>query len=293
MRTIVLVLALTIAACTENPTSDAPNAIAETSFDGANYANQAEKIAHGKRMSELSGCNACHGSDYAGTDFGSLIPIVKGLWASNISLTMPALSDTQLEDLLRKGTHPDRDLYVMPSKQTQFLSSRDMDALIAFLRTIAKTGKPTPLPPATFRAEVTARLPDDYWLTQEEGFKREYHNAAQEVAYFAKHQPPDLGPELARGRMIGSTLCSVCHGAALDGLGEPAGNIQGVLAYDDAAMDRLLIESINHEGRKVKVEWGFGHEVQKLTASERRDVVAYVRALARERMKRPNQPEGT
>jgi mono/diheme cytochrome c family protein len=83
--------------------------------------------------------------------------------------------------------------------------------------------------------------------------------------------------------MIASSLCSTCHGAALDGLGEPAGDIQGALAYDDAAFDRLLTESIDRTGKRVAVEWGFGHEVQPLSAAERRDIIAYVRALARSR----------
>ncbi len=280
-------LLLAVTACTGNDSEPdkavATAAPADVAFDGADYKDDTAKIAHGKRIATLSGCNGCHGVDYAGLDFGAMIPIVEGLWASNISLVIPKMSDAALERLLREGVHPEREIYVMPSKQTQFLSGRDMAALIAFLRTVPPTGKMTPLPPADFRAAVTARLPDDYWLTLQEGEKRDYHNAAEEVAYFKAHQPADLGAELARGRMIASTICSTCHGAALDGLGEPAGNIQGALAYDDAAFDRLLTESIDRTGKVVKVEWGFGHEASPLTAAERRDAVAYVRALARSR----------
>jgi len=257
---------------------------AAVTFDGGDYTTQAAKIAHGKRLATtLFGCTGCHGADYSGLDFGAAIPIVEGLWASNISLALPTMSDTQLERLLREGIHPTREIYLMPSKQTQFLSEPDMAALIAFLRTIPQVGEPTPLPPAGFEAAVTARLPDDYWLTQQEGEKRGYHNSAEEVRYFAAHQPPDLGPQLARGRMIATTLCSACHGAALDGIGEPAHDIQGALAYDDVAFDRLLIESVDRTGTRVAVEWGFGHEAQPLTLAERRDVIAYVRALARTR----------
>lgn len=263
------------AAATEVPTAVA--------FDGADYGNQAAKTAHGQRLATLFQCSGCHGADYSGSDFGAVFPIVKGLWASNISRAVPAMSDAALERVLREGVHPSREIYVMPSKQTQFLSERDMAALIAFLRTIPPVGEATPVPPAGFEAAVTARLPDDYWLTLKEGEKRGYHNAAEEVAYFAANQPPDLGPQSARGRMIASSLCSSCHGAALDGLGEPAGDIQGALSYDDAAFDRLLIESLDHTGKRVTVEWGFGHEVLPLSAAERRDVIAYVRALARSR----------
>ncbi len=253
------------------------------SFDGADYDDGAAKVGHGKRLSSLFGCNACHGADYTGVNFGEMIPLVEGLWASNISLTMPKMGDSELERLLRKGVHPDREIYLMPSKQTQFMSERDMAALIGFLRTIPPAGKPTPLPPRGFEESVRARLPKDYWLTEEERKTGSYANAADEVDYYAAHRPPDLGPQFARGRMIAETVCSSCHGAALDGVGEPAGDIQGALAYDDAAFDRLLIDSIDRTGKRVIVaEWGVGHEA-KLTPGERRDVVAYVRALARAR----------
>jgi len=277
-------LMLAAAACTahdaESRKAEATVVSAGVAFDGADYENQAAKTAHGKRLATLFQCSGCHGANYSGNDFGAMFPTVKGLWASNISRTVSAMSDGTLERVLREGVHPDREIYVMPSKQLQFLSERDMAALITFLRTIPPVGEMTPLPPAGFEAAVTARLPDDYWRTLKEGEKRGYHNAAEEVAYFAAHQPPDFGPQSARGRMIASSLCSTCHGAALDGLGEPAGDIQGALAYDDAAFDRLLTESIDRTGKRVNVEW---HEAFSLTAAERRDVIAYVRALAQSR----------
>jgi mono/diheme cytochrome c family protein len=262
------------------PDSAATPAVA---FDGADYRNDSTKVAHGQRIATLFQCSGCHGANYSGNDFGVMFPIVKGLWASNISRVIPTMSDSVLERLLRQGVHPDREIYVMPSKQTQFLSDRDMTALIAFLRTIPPVGEPTPLPPPGFEASVTARLPDDYWRTQQDGEKKGYHNSAEEVAYYAEHQPADLGAPLARGRMIASSLCTACHGAALDGVGEPSGSIQGALAYDDAAFDRLLVESVNRAGKKVTMEFGFGHEAVQFTPAERRDVIAYVRALAGQR----------
>lgn len=285
MRTIALILLL-VAACDAGPRTEQPNAEVRppaVTFDGGDYRTEPAKIAHGKRLATLFQCNACHGADYSGFDFGEMIPLVQGLWASNISLAMAKLSDAELERLLRQGVHPDREIYLMPSKQTQFMSERDMAALIAFLRTIPPVGKPTPLPPPDFEQSVRARLPKDYWLTEEERKTGSYANAADEVDYYAAHRPPDLGPQFARGRMIAETVCSSCHGAALDGVGEPAGDIQGGLAYDDAAFNRLLIDSVDRTGKRVMVaEWGVGHEAP-FTAGERRDVVAYIRTLARSR----------
>lgn len=289
MRTLGVLLAAAVALGGCGPSGDdrreaTVDATPAAAFDGADYADEAAKTAHGKRLATtLFACNACHGKDYAGRNFGEMIPLVEGLWASNISRSMPTMNDAKLERVLREGVYPDREIYLMPSKQTQFLSKRDMAALIAFLRTIPSVGEPTPLPPKGFEEAVRARLPKDYWLTEQERKTGSYANAAEEVAYHADHQPPDLGPGLARGRMIAVSICSSCHGAALDGVGEPAGDIQGALAYDDNAFDRLLVHSIDRTGKQVSVEWGFGHEAQPLTVAERRDAVAYVRALARSR----------
>lgn len=282
MRCLVIGMLMLAAGCTASDADKADSTVAVTAvaFDGADYQGDSAKTAHGQRIATLFMCNSCHGPNYSGNDFGAMFPIVKGLYASNISRTMPAMSDAVLERVLREGVHPDREIYIMPSKQFQFLSERDMAALIAFLRTIPPVGEMTPLPPAGFEEAVTARLPDDYWRTLKEGEKRSYHNSAEEVAYYKANQPPDLGPEMARGRMIASSICSVCHGAALDGVGEPSGDIQGALAYDDAAFDRLLIESVDRTGKKVTMDFGFGHEAQQFTAAERRDVIGYVRALA-------------
>ena len=132
---------------------------------------------------------------------------------------------------------------------------------------------------------MVSRLPDDYWRWQLPGQKRDYHNAAEEVAYFATHQPPKLGAsaELDQGRYIAITVCSGCHGAALDGKGEDAGGIKAALRYNDAEFDRLLTSSTSRDGRTLKMTWGFGHEVFPLTKSEKSAVIAYARAVARKR----------
>lgn len=253
------------------------------SFDGADYGSEAEKLAHGERVSRVLGCNSCHLADYTGADFGEMIPLVDGLWATNITRTMPGMSDAELERLLREGVHPSREIYLMPSKQSQFLGDRDMAALIAFLRTLEPSGEATPVPPPGFEAAVTARLPEDYWRTTEEGAPRSYHNAAEEVAHFAENAPPEFGEETAQGRLVALTVCTACHGAALDGVGEPAGDVAGAVEYDDDQLQRLLMEGIGLDGAPIEMNWGSGHVPAELTDGEIRAVVAYVRRLVEER----------
>ena len=288
MRKLVFLLASAgLIACTSSDVGDEKAAVnaapAAVSFDGADYTTDADKVAHGARMANLLGCNACHGDDYSGNNFGEVFPIVEGLWATNISRTLPAMSDGVIERLLREGVHPTREIYVMPSKQSQFLSERDMNALIAFLRTIEPTGEPTPLPPPGFEQAVTARLPDDYWRTTKEGQPRDYHNAAEEVAYFAENTVPDLGEGHAQGRLVVQTVCTSCHGAAMDGVGEPAGDIQGALEYDDAQFIRLLRDGVSRDGKPIKMNWGTVHAPAVLTDGEIAAAIGYTKALARQR----------
>lgn len=281
-------LIVLMAACAGSPDSSeevtsTESAIVEASFEGSDYSTEAEKLSHGERLATVLGCNACHMSDYSGANFGEMIPIVEGLWATNISLTMPDMSDEELERLLREGVHPTREMYLMPSKQSQFLSRRDMSALIAYLRTIPPTGEPTPPPPPGFEEAVTERLPDDYWRTSEDGQPRSYHNAAEEAEYYAEHAAPDLGDEYAQGRLIALTLCSSCHGAALDGMGEPGGDIQGALNYDHSTFERLLKEGVDLNGEPVEMNWGSEHSMTMLTDYEIQSVISYTMQLAENR----------
>lgn len=282
MRLLACAVAVLATACAVD--DDKPDELAP-SFDGANYSTQSDKIEHGKRLAQVFTCSGCHGEEYSGVNFGEMIPVVKGLWATNISLTLPGMSDAQLETLLRTGAHPSRDeIYLMPSKQTQFLSKPDMGALISYLRTVRPTGEPTPPPPPDFEKAVAARLPDDYWRWKP-GQSRTYHSSAEEVAYFATNKAPPVGTsaKLIQGRYVALTVCSACHGAALDGRGEDAGGIEAALLYNDAEFNRLLTTSTSRTGKPLKMEWGFGHEVYPLTGSEKSAVIDYARALAKTR----------
>ena len=288
MRSTAVVVSAVVLAC--SPATDSGvaedqvhGAPLEVSFDGADAATESARVAHGERLATILGCNACHVEDYTGADFGAMIPLIEGLWAGNITLTMPKLSDEELERLLREGVHPEREIYLMPSKQSQFLSEPDMDALIAYLRTIEPTGESTPLPPEGFEAAVTARLPADYWRTTEDGRPRAYHNAAEEAAYFALNTVPALGEEHARGRMVAQVICTSCHGAGMDGVGESAGDIQAALDYDEAGFERLLRQGLDRTGEPIELNWGADHVPAVLTDAEVSAAIAYTQALARHR----------
>lgn len=269
MRAIAFaVLALVASGCTGTSAQDEaskPDVLPTVSFDGADYVTAEEKIAHGRRLSEeLLACNSCHLDDYSGANFGEVIPLLEGLWATNISRTLPDFTDEELETLLREGTQPDRDIYLMPSRTSQFLSDADMGALIAYLRTIEPTGNVTPLPPPGFEEAVVRRLPDDGWRVAEYG-RKFYPNAAEEVAFYRKYRAEPLGREFERGRYIAAAVCSSCHGPGLDGYGEDAGSL------------------IDRPSEELASAWADSHAFDSLTTSEIEAVRSYVIALASKR----------
>src|SRR5687767_12244 len=116
MQKIALILvSACMVACAPSGDVDEKEAVASSSsiapsFDGADYANSNEKVAHGERLSKMLSCDGCHGADYTGADFGAMFPVVEGLWATNISLALQDLSDAELERLLREGVHPKREI---------------------------------------------------------------------------------------------------------------------------------------------------------------------------------------
>jgi cytochrome c553 len=128
MRRSIAALTVLLAACRPAPENSAAVEV-PFGFDGAAYGSEAAKVAHGERLAGLLFCTACHGPDLGGMHMGDIIPELQGLFGTNIALTMPAMSDVDLERLLRRGLHPTREaLYVMPSKSYSHLSEWDMRA---------------------------------------------------------------------------------------------------------------------------------------------------------------------
>lgn len=69
----------------------------------------------------------------------------------------------------------------------------------------------------------------------------------------------DQTAKIAHGKRLTTLFsCSGCHGADYSGrdFGVDFPIVQGLWASNDAAFDRLLIESIDRTGKRVTVEWG-------------------------------------
>lgn len=274
MRGIVVTgLLLAVAACGESPgRSDdlpAPVVRAAATFDGANAATPAAKLAHGERMSWMFGCKGCHGANLQGHNVSEKDPGFGDMNASNLTLLLSDYSDAELERVIRRGVPKDgREFWFMASESFQYMSDADLAALIAYLRTVEPAGKP--MPPIRKGPGFHDQLA-----------KGNFTNARGMVKRFRASQPVDLGEKHALGRHIAMTVCTECHNSALQGYGDFTPDLDIAGAYTGEELATLL-----STGRgKTKADLGLMTQTSqnrfaKFTPRERDAIIAYVKARA-------------
>ena len=272
MRLRQMIAATALVAGCGDERSSAPPTIAATSaavtFDGADATEPAAKAAHGERLSWVLGCRGCHGTDLRGQEWDNDPKGYGLLWASNLTRTVPGMSDAQLESLLRRGEHPSRpDLWLMPSELFQHLSPADMTALIAHLRTVKPAGEASPAPVLGPKALAEIK-------------SGEVRPAAALVRDATHRLPPDLGPATAQGRAIVAMTCAECHGGQLKG-GDDTPDLVAAAAYSRAEFERLLTQGLATGDRKLGLMATVAKSrFAKLTQGERDQIYAYLKARA-------------
>jgi mono/diheme cytochrome c family protein len=271
MRVLAVGLLL-LAACDRNPNEEqqtSPAEPAQLSYEGADYKDQAAKIAHGKRLATILECISCHGENMQGSNVTADNPQYGDMNAPNLTLLLAQYSDGDFDKLIRQGMPKDgRELWFMPVESYQFLSDADVTAIIAYLRTFKPAGKQ--LPPM--------RRGPEY---EQEIARGLVGNARSQIAKY-RHSPPiDLGKQHEWGRYIVQTTCTGCHNNALQGWEDFTPSLDLAGAYSHAELEHLLVTG---EG-KVKKNLGMMTETAKeslsqLTPRERAAVIAYVKARA-------------
>lgn len=291
MRTIAIgAAALCLAACSGGEAAGGQEAGEPTalSYDGADYATEADKIAHGERVSQVLNCEGCHRAGFAGRAFPPNAPEESGIYAGNLTHIIPEYSLDDFVGVLREGVHPTRDdLYFMPAPIYQYLSDADVEALFAYLQSLEPAGEPTP-PSKPSEALLTLfNDPEGLEELAAEGLERRDDagklispTMADEVAWARDHQPPALGDRHALGRHIAMTGCAECHDEDLSGAYGPSIPIVASM-YDKASMTELLTTGKPVNREEAGVMSYMGREVYSLlTENEREAVVNYVLALA-------------
>jgi mono/diheme cytochrome c family protein len=172
-------------------------------------------------------------------------PHLAKLYAPNVTLIAAKAGDQQLAAAIRQGIGTDgRALAIMPSAQFSRLTDAELAALIAAVRTLPQGGKPTPARQIGAMGRLGVAT-------------GKFRTQPQMMAAYAQQWPADFGPKFAKGRHLAATVCSECHGPALDGAevkpGLKSPNLEIVGAYDLAAFTRLLRTGIPAGGKKLEL----------------------------------------
>jgi mono/diheme cytochrome c family protein len=248
----------------------------QVSYQGADYKDQAAKIAHGKRLTQVLHCNDCHGVDLQGSNVSADDPDYGDMNAPNITLLMAKYSDADLDQLIRHGKPKDgREFWFMPVESYQFLSDADLDALIAYLRTLKPAGQQ--LPPIRkgkgFNDEVAKGLVGD---------------SQHQIEKYRSRPPIDLGPEHRWGRYLAQTACTPCHNNELQGWEGFTPNLDIAGAYTAEELEVLLTTGKGKSKPDLGLMTKMGRDqFSHFTPDERQAVIAYVKARA----DRPQQPQ--
>lgn len=240
---VLLLASASLGAC--NAPDEAEPAIGATSaastYDGADYDNDAAKLAHGARMAKVLGCQNCHGDDLQGGNVTEIAPELGHIYAPNLSLLMADYTDAQLAEAIKHGKPKDgRAMIFMPSEMYRLLADEDYDALVAHLRTVEPGGEP--MPPAEPSEALFEAAKAWGILPGEDG-----------RPYYADMRAADLADAYAKGRYIAETACTECHKANLTGLDgfSPDLSIAGTYSKDDFA--KMLASGVG----KTKDDLGY------------------------------------
>jgi mono/diheme cytochrome c family protein len=272
MRAAALLLLLICAGCgsSDGPEEQTAELEQPVTFQGAMRMEASAKVAHGQRISRVLGCQGCHGEQLDGRLWDDDPEGYGVMWASNLTRAVPAMDDAQLRRLLTTGVHPKgRDLWVMPSELFQHLSTNDLDAVVAYLRTLPPRGQPSPDPVLGPRAIAEAK-------------SGQVKPAAALVEELKDEGPADLGLDHALGRYIARTTCAECHGPKLKGREGDTPDLVVASGYSRPEFERLITQGVPTGGRKLKplMQSVAKGRYSKLTKEERDALYAYLKALA-------------
>jgi len=241
----------------------------QPTYAGADYSTLSQKVAHGKRLSYILDCHGCHADNLQGHDMSDDPAKQGSIYSPNITLLVGKYSDAELERLIRHGQPKDgRTFWFMPVESYQFLDDRDLDAIVAYLRTLKPTGKPQP----PFRFNRFERQDVDAGILG---------SAQVQIGKYLEHPPIDLGPQHAWGRYLVQTTCTACHNNTLQGWPNFTPNLDIAGAYSKAELTRLLTNGQGKQGKDVGpmsrvARANFSH----LMPREREAIVGYILARA-------------
>ncbi|UCD42234.1 MAG: c-type cytochrome [Chloroflexota bacterium] len=175
--------------------------------------NDEAALARGEHLVKAA-CASCHSDDLSGTAFLA-DPAIGTIYAANITGLGERRTDEELVLAIRHGIGPGgRQLVIMPSESFIHFSEEDLNAVIAYLKTVPRTGEDTPEPKLAPLGQIMLAA----------GMFGQVFPAE----YIDHDQPFNEMPEISANREYGeylSRFCTSCHGEDLSGKasGDPNG----------------------------------------------------------------------
>ncbi len=203
-------------------------------------------IEEGGRLAKLRGCNGgCHGEGSRGQVFFKL-PGGTQIVAANIVRAAQNYSIEDIERVVRHGVRPDGTsvIRVMPANMFYNLSDEDFGKIVAFLR--SRDAGDEELPDTNIRALGRLML---FYYKQLIGTIL----TADVIDHDARRFDPTSNDPVERGRYLGFTVCTECHGEDLRGsaVDMVIPDLAAVAAYPLEEFRKLMRTGVPLDGREL------------------------------------------
>ena len=203
-------------------------------------------IAEGGRLAKLRGCNGgCHGEGSRGQIFFKL-PGGTQIVAPNIVRAAQNYSIEDFERVVRHGVRPDGTsvIRVMPANMFYNLSDEDFGKIVAFMR--SRDVGDEELAGTEIRALGRLML---FYYKQLIGTIL----TADVIDHGAQRFDPTSNDPVERGRYLGFTVCSECHGEDLRGasVDMEIPDLAAVAAYPLEEFRKLMRTGVPLDGREL------------------------------------------
>jgi mono/diheme cytochrome c family protein len=170
-----------------------------------NIHNDEAALSRGEHLVKAA-CASCHGMDLSGAPFIA-DPAIGTIYAANISGLGERRTDEELVLAIRHAIgQGGRQLAIMPSESFIHFSEEDLGAVIAYLKTVPRTGEDTPEPKLAPMGQIMLAAGMFGQI-----FPAEYIDHEQPF-----HDMPAISANLEYGEYL-SRFCASCHGEDLSG----------------------------------------------------------------------------
>ncbi len=231
-------------------------------------------LARGEHIVNIL-CTGCHGEDLTGAPVFDE-PGIASVYASNITGLADTWSDEELVLAIHHGIgQGGRELAVMPSGAFTYFSAQDTGSIIAYLKTVPRSGDVQPRPSASFMGRIlyAAGMFGQIFSAEMIDHDRPYTPMPAEIG-----ANPEYGEYLAQ-------LCHECHGPDLRG-GQPpypdfppAPSLAVVKGWTEEGFMETLNTGVDPGGHAVNPEYMPFDELVKFNPEELRGLYLYLHSL--------------